>query len=285
MELAASCRAGKAEHRVEKVAVSSIAVNGADIYYELRGTGPSVMFISGAAGDAGHFEHVADQLADEFTVLTYDRRGNSRSVSPDGWETTSVAEQADDAAALLSRLGLAPAAVYGNSYGAIFTLDLLLRQPGVVRSAVLHEPPMISVVDDPAAAQASVAAAIQEGMAQGGPPGAVDRFFRLAAGDATWDRLPTKLRNRITSNGETLVGMELGTFEAYRPDDSALAGITTPAQVLVSENSPGFFHEVAAWLAGRAGFEVVRTPGSHTPQFDHPDELVRTIRPLLRVRT
>ncbi|QOV40807.1 alpha/beta hydrolase [Streptomyces ferrugineus] len=137
---------------------------------------------------------------------------------------------------------------------------------------------------DPAAAQASVAAAIQEGVAQGGPPGAVDRFFRPVAGDATWDRVPTDLRNRITSNGETLLGMELGTFEAYRPGDSAFAGITTPTHVLVSENSPGVFHEVAAWLSGRAGFEVVRTPGSHTPQFDHPDELVRTIRPLLRGR-
>ncbi|MEV0177497.1 alpha/beta hydrolase [Streptomyces sp. NPDC050803] len=265
--------------------MSSIAVNGADIYYELRGAGPPVMFISGATGDAGHFERVADLLADEFTVLTYDRRGNSRSPCPDGWETTSVAEQVDDAAALLSGLGLAPAAVYGNSYGAIFALDLLLRRPGVVRSAVLHEPPMISVLDDPVAAQASVGAAVQEGMAQGGPPGAVDRFFRLAVGDETWDRLPTGLRDRMTSNGETLVGMELGTFESYRPDDSALAGITTPAHVLVSEDSPGFFHEVAAWLAARAGVEVVRTPGSHTPQFDHPDELVRTIRPLLRGRT
>ncbi|CAL9334035.1 hypothetical protein SUDANB96_00134 [Streptomyces sp. enrichment culture] len=160
-----------------------------------------------------------------------------------------MAEQADDAAALLSALGLAPAAVYGNSYGAIFTLDLLLRHPGVVRSAVLHEPPMGSVVADPAAAQAGVVAAIEEGMAQGGPAGAVDRFLRLADGDATWDRLPTSLRDRLMSNGETLVGMELGTFESYRPADEALAGITTPARLLVSENSPPFFHEVAAWLA------------------------------------
>jgi pimeloyl-ACP methyl ester carboxylesterase len=265
--------------------VSSIAVNGADIYYELRGAGPPVMFIAGASGDAGHFDRVADLLADEFTVLTYDRRGNSRSPRPDGWETTSVAEQADDAAALLSELGLAPAAVYGNSYGAIFALDLLLRRPGAVRSAVLHEPVMISVLDDPAAAQAGVAAVLQEGMARGGPAGAVDRFFRFAAGDAAWERLPAGLRGRMTSNGETLLGVELGTFESYRPDDAALAGITTPAHVLVSEDSPGSFHEVAAWLAARLGAEVERTPGSHLPQFDHPDELARTIRPLLRVRT
>ncbi|WP_048584253.1 alpha/beta fold hydrolase [Streptomyces viridochromogenes] len=134
----------------------SVAVNGTDIYYELRGTGPSVLLIAGAGGDAGNFDRVAGLLADEFTVLSYDRRGKSRSPRPAGWQTTSVAEQADDAAALLTVLGLAPAAVYGNSYGAILALDLLVRHLAVVRSAVLHEPPLLSVVKNPGEVQAAV---------------------------------------------------------------------------------------------------------------------------------
>src|SRR3989442_12703768 len=97
----------------------SSTVNGTDIYYEIRGSGPPLPFISGATGDAGHFERVADLFADEFTVVTYERRGNSRSSAPEGWDTTSPDEQADDAAALLAALALSPAAVHGNSYGAI----------------------------------------------------------------------------------------------------------------------------------------------------------------------
>ena len=58
---------------------------------------------------------LADLLADEFTVICYDRRGNGRSPRPAGWARTSPEEQADDAAALLTALGLAPAAVYGSS--------------------------------------------------------------------------------------------------------------------------------------------------------------------------
>jgi alpha-beta hydrolase superfamily lysophospholipase len=38
----------------------------------------------GATGDAGHFERLAKLLADGFTVVTYDRRGNGRSPRPPG---------------------------------------------------------------------------------------------------------------------------------------------------------------------------------------------------------
>jgi hypothetical protein len=48
-------------------------------------------------GDAGHHAEVADLLASEFTVVTYNRRGNSRGPRPQGWTATSIDEQ--DAAA------------------------------------------------------------------------------------------------------------------------------------------------------------------------------------------
>ena len=49
----------------------------------VRGTGPPVLLIMGATGDGGHFDELADLLADEFTVVSYDRRGNGRSPVPD----------------------------------------------------------------------------------------------------------------------------------------------------------------------------------------------------------
>lgn len=111
----------------------TMSVNGTQVYYEQRVSGPSVLFIQGATGDGGTFAQVAELLADEFTVVTYDRRGNSRSPRSAGWTTTSIYEQADDAAALLQALDLAPAAVFGTSGGAIILLNLLLRHPEVVR--------------------------------------------------------------------------------------------------------------------------------------------------------
>jgi pimeloyl-ACP methyl ester carboxylesterase len=248
----------------------SITVNGTEIYYKLLGSGPSLLLISGATGDAGGFERVADLLADEFTVGIYDRRGNSRSPGPEGWDTTSPDEQADDAAALLTALELAPAAVFGNSYGAIFALNLVIRHPEVVRGAILHEPPLISVLEKPEETQAAVGAAVEKGMASGGPPAAVETFIRFAASDANWERLEPDLRKRMQENGETLFGIEMGKFEDYRPDDSTLGAISVPVEVLVSEESPPFFAEAARWLAARLGVEIVRTPGTHTPQWDRP---------------
>jgi len=110
--------------------VSSIEVNSTRIYYEKRGRGPAVLFVSGATGDAGHWTTVADILADTYTVITYDRRGNSRSSRPPGWTSTTIGEQADDAAALLRGLGLVPAIVFGTSAPAAY--------PGTARALMVR---------------------------------------------------------------------------------------------------------------------------------------------------
>ncbi len=88
--------------------------NGTQLYYEVRGSGPSVLFIAGTSGDAGQFGQVADLLADDFTVVTYDRRGNSRAPTPRAGTRPPWTNRRNDAAGLLAALGLAPAAVYGN---------------------------------------------------------------------------------------------------------------------------------------------------------------------------
>ncbi len=55
------------------------SVRGADIYYEVHGSGLPLLFIAGAFSDVKQFEKVVPLLADEFTCVTYDRRGYSRS--------------------------------------------------------------------------------------------------------------------------------------------------------------------------------------------------------------
>jgi pimeloyl-ACP methyl ester carboxylesterase len=52
---------------------------GADLYFERRGAGPPLLLIAGGGGDCGAYRALADDLASDYTVLTYDRRGNSRS--------------------------------------------------------------------------------------------------------------------------------------------------------------------------------------------------------------
>jgi pimeloyl-ACP methyl ester carboxylesterase len=123
-----------------------IDIGTTTLYHEVRGTGPTVLLITGGDGDAGFWAHISPALADQLTVVTYDRRGLSRSVRPDGRAATGVDEHADDAAALLRTLDLAPAIVVGHSGGASIACGLVARHPELVRHAVLYEPPLLAVV-------------------------------------------------------------------------------------------------------------------------------------------
>ena len=135
--------------------MSLIDANGTSLYYERRGDGASVVLVSGATGDAGHWTAVADALSSEFTVVTYDRRGNSRSRRPPDWMATTMDEQADDAAALIRQLALEPATVLGTSAAAGIAVNLALRHPSVLRGVVVHEPVFQSGVTDADAARAA----------------------------------------------------------------------------------------------------------------------------------
>src|SRR5712692_9919310 len=57
----------------------SLKVPGANLYYEVRGSGPVLLLVCGGIYDAAGYAGLAGPLADRYTVVTYDRRGNSRS--------------------------------------------------------------------------------------------------------------------------------------------------------------------------------------------------------------
>ena len=66
-------------HQIQRGCVQA---NGAELYYETRGDGPPVLLIAGVLADAGQFTALGDALAEQRKVITYDRRGNSRSPAP-----------------------------------------------------------------------------------------------------------------------------------------------------------------------------------------------------------
>ena len=268
--------------------MSSIDVNGTTLYYERRGEGPPVLFISGATGDAGHWTEVADALADEYTILSYDRRANSRSPRPEGWTAAPIDEQADDAAELLRGLDLAPAVAYGNSSGAIILTSLVLRHPEVLRGAIFHEPPYVAVTSGGEAAGATLQALVNEGMAKGGPPAAMELFLRWNPGDETFESFDDELRTRMLRNGEVFFGLELEGIMSYLPASEQLAQVQLPCVVAAgvdhrdSTATHHYLYEASRWLAGQLGATIIETPGGHVPQATHARALAELLRPLLR---
>jgi len=265
----------------------TVEVNGARIYHEVRGDGPSVLFISGATGDAGHYSSVAAGLADEFTTITYDRRGNSRSPAPAGWTTTSIDEQADDAAALVTELGVAPVAVFGSSGGGAILTNLLVRRPEAVRGATIHEPVLVPVLPYAAELMSGLMEKLAGALADG-PRAGMEAFVRAAAGDAAFDGLDASTRERMLGNGELFFGTELQPMGSYAPDDVDLVGVRVPVFVAAGADnrdpsSPNhYLWDTSEWAASAFGVDVIEFPGGHTPYFSHPEETAEILRPLLR---
>jgi len=158
----------------------------------------------------------------------------------------------------------------------------VIRRPDSVRGAVLHEPALFALLDDPKDVRDSLTQLIKDGMETGGPTTAFGRFIRFAAGDANWERLEPDVQNGMLASADTYFGVESGAFDSYLPDDETLASITTPIQLLVSAHSHPFFSQAADRLAERLGIKATRTPGTHFPYLDHPEQLAQTAKPFLR---
>lgn len=253
---------------MKRVKTGTVDANGTKLYYERRGSGPSLLFISGSEGDAEEYLRVAELLDDEFTVLTYDRRGFSRSPRPVGYIGTTVDRQTDDAAALLGALQLSPAGVWGNNSGAIIGLNLTLRYPEFVSKAMLHDPSLFAGMNVPR----KVLTFLKEAAANGKAT-----FLRILMGDGVYGSLSEEYRVRLETD-DTWIEHEFDNFEWFRPADEDLAGIQRPVAVLCGANSPPFFGEAANWLAGRLGTGALSIPGGHSVHYDHPEEVAGAIR-------
>ena len=114
-------------------------VDSINWYYELRGRGPTMVLIPSGEGDCGSFQRVAVALSNEFTVLTFDMPGFSRSSDPPNFADYSMAQAASEVAALVRSLGLGPATFYGCSSGGQVALSLAADHPALVRNTVVHE--------------------------------------------------------------------------------------------------------------------------------------------------
>jgi 3-oxoadipate enol-lactonase len=111
-------------------------LNGLNFHYERAGEGPRLLFISGTGGDLRVQPNVfASPLARAFDLLAYDQRGLGRTDKPD--VPYSMADYADDAAALLDHVGWEEALVLGVSFGGMVAQELVLRHPSRVTRLVL----------------------------------------------------------------------------------------------------------------------------------------------------
>jgi len=250
-----------------------------DLYYERRGTGPFVVLITGAGGDAGFFSQLAESLSDSFTVITYDRRGNSRSTGRTGASTT-VREQSDDTAALIRGLAGGSALVFGNSAGAITALDLAARHPDVVRALIAHEPPVVGVLPttDPwhdffdriGARYRETDAATAGG-----------EFVRTIRGEGEY-AWPQDLAGRFFGNADYLLSSEWEAWGTWLPDEEALTNASFPIILGAGSEDRGLYYgRPSVEIARRINAPWVEFPGIHLEFLRNPARFDAALRVLL----
>ena len=117
--------------------LGSIEVAGAEIAARSSGEGAGVLFVHGPGLASWVFEATLLALGpqEEIKAVTYDRRGYGASTTDAPLRGTTVAEQAEDAVAVIEALELAPALVVGFEVGALVALDLLLRHRPLLSGA------------------------------------------------------------------------------------------------------------------------------------------------------
>jgi pimeloyl-ACP methyl ester carboxylesterase len=272
-----------------------VLTEGDDLYFEVRGDGPALLMIPGGGGDGYAYSFVAGILADEFKIITYDRRANARSSMnhPDRFD---IRQQSRDAVAVLHAAGTTSAFIFGNSSGAVIALDLAASHPEVADAIVAHEPPLARVHPD-AEKWTAFFQRVYETWRRFGRAAAMLRFALgigvdfsfLAAARAVRTANRARSRSRQSYiNRRTVIdyflGRELLPVTSYVPDFAALAqsrGKLFMAAGRKSLEKKRFYAEVAPILAEMIECEFVLFPGHHGSFVDMPEAWATALRDVL----
>jgi pimeloyl-ACP methyl ester carboxylesterase len=265
-------------------------VPGAKLHYQVRGRGPVLLIIPGGPADGSMFGPLAEELAAEYSVVTYDPRGLSESTRDDPDEDVTVAEQADDARRLLYEFGPEPAYVYGNSGGAITGLELVTLFPGRVKALLAHEPPLTELLPD-REEQRAFGEALLAVYREAGPVAAFQRFISdtgivpSADGENESGQVPPEMEAllaRMVPNLELFFGHMFRAIVGYVPDLDALRGTSTRVVVARAATTDG---EIAARtaeaLADSLDLPLGILPGDHGGGGVSPAEFAAALHVLL----
>lgn len=111
------------------------SADGTQIAYQVEGSGPPLLLLSGQANNHHWWDGVRDDFAHVRTTVTLDYRGTGDSDKPDA--PYSIALFAQDALAVLDELGIRSADLYGTSMGGRTAQILAARHPDRVRKLIL----------------------------------------------------------------------------------------------------------------------------------------------------
>jgi pimeloyl-ACP methyl ester carboxylesterase len=284
-----------------------LGVPGGRSYYEVRGSGPLLLVI-GQPMTSGFFGPLADLLAEDHTVVTYDPHGLGQSTVDDPSATVTPEIQADDLTEILQAVDRGPADVFGSSGGAVTGLALAVRHPDQVRTLIAHEPPVTELLPDAPHVRA-VVDDIEDAYRAHGTGAAWGKFVSLVTYDgevpetgvppAVWPpegqqaagqggeegdagQVPPAPSEKQQADDELFFLRMIKPFTRYQPVIDALHEGRPRVVVAVGQASRGQVAvRSARALADRLGTPPAVFPGDHGGFMSDPEGFAATLREVL----
>ncbi|MCT9078630.1 alpha/beta fold hydrolase [Streptomyces fulvoviolaceus] len=270
-------------------ATGRLNVPGAVLHYQVCGTGPLLLISQSGEGDADRSSDLVTQLTDSYTVVTYDRRGLSRSRLATPEEGATLAEHADDVHHLLAALTDAPAFMLGCSLGAVIGMHAAVRHPGQIRTLIAHEPIAPRLLPDGERARHEhELAALQDVYRRDGLGAVLPEIARTLGidptnADAEPDLTPQPMNALRTANFDYFIRHDFIAAIHDTLDIAALKNVSTrivPAAGLATPPTV-FDYQCAEALAELLGYELLKFPGGHNGNTSHPRAYAAHLRQVL----
>ncbi len=268
------------------------------VYYEVRGSGPLLLVI-GQPMTSAPFGPVADLLAEDHTVVTYDPHGLGESVTDDPPAAVTPEIEASDLAQIIDAMGGGPADVFGSSGGAVAGLALVANYGDKVGTLIAHEPPLGELLPDAAQARAAVDD-IDDACRAYGSGAAWGKFVSLVMHDgpipddgpppATWPppgvdlpegAAPPEPSAKQQADDETFFLRMLKPFTRYQPPIEALLSGPRVVVAVGAASRGEMARRSADALAERLGQTATVFPGDHGGFMADPAGFATAIREVL----
>lgn len=252
----------------------TLQVPGANLYYEVRGSGPVLLMMPGGPADATTFRKIENDLAERYTVVTYDPRDLSHSTVDEPTDDARMVQiYADDVHRLLRQVaGDAKSRVFASSGGATIALELATQHPEQLATLVCHEPPSPYLVANTAETLAGMEEVCDTCASEGLFP-AMQKFMTLVGIEGGPQQPPPQheptpqeleAMAMMQKNFAYFFGRYIRNIARYQPDFDALRSCPCTIVAAVGAESEGqLAHNGGLGLAARLGTEPVVFPGDH----------------------